>query len=308
MHGRRDAWRQVRLCPRFRLHRRNDAQPVSPTSLFRIASISKPITAVAILQLIEQGKLKLDDHVHDFIDDEPLLSGSAKLDVRQEEITIRHLLEHRGGWDREKSFDGMFQSIRFADVLSKPSPPDVHDIIRNMRGLPLDFDPGERYAYSNYGYCLLGRVIEKLTKQPYDAYVKEKVLAPLQITTMDIGGSHLEDRLPQEVRYYDPGISNSVFEANRGKKRAAAYGAFKLNVLDSHGGWIASAVDLVKFASAFDDPEKCPILKPESIKAMYTPPPIKFGETYYALGWFVRPKGERKQPGIQVHCRERRHF
>ena len=163
-----------------------------------------------------------------------------------------------------------------------------------MRGQRLDFDPGERFAYSNYGYCLLGRVIEKLTKQPYDAYVKEKVLAPLQITTMDIGGSHLEDRLPQEVRYYDPGISNLVSEANRGKKRAAAYGACKLDVLDSHGGWIASAVDLVRFASAFDDPDKCTILKPELIKAMYTPPPIKFGETYYALGWFVRPKGERK--------------
>lgn len=269
-------------------------EPVSPTSLFRIASISKPITAVAILQLIEQGKLKLDDRVHDFIDDEPLLVDGRKIDERQKEITIRHCLEHRGGWDRDKSFDGMFQSLRFADALQKPSPPDVHDIIRNMRGLPLDFDPGERYAYSNYGYCLLGRVIEKLTKQPYDEYVKEHVLAPLKITTMRIGGSHLADRAANEVRYYDPAISDSVFSDERGKKRAATYEAFKLEVLDSHGGWIASAVDLVRFASAFDDPAKCPILKSESVAAMYAPPPIKYGETYYALGWNVRPVGDRK--------------
>lgn len=269
-------------------------EPVTPQSLFRIASISKPVTAVAILQLIEQGKLKLDDPVHQFIDDEPLLVGDAKLDKRQAEITIRQLLEHRGGWDREKSFDGMFQSLRFADALKKPSPPDVHDIIRNMRGLALDFDPGERYAYSNYGYCLLGRVIEKITKQPYEDYVKQHVLQPLQITSMRIGGSHLEDCYPSEVRYYDPGMSGSVFQNERGQMRASAYGAFKLEVLDSHGGWIASAVDLVRFASAFDDPEKCPILKPDSIEAMFSPPPIKYKETYYALGWQVRPIGDEK--------------
>jgi N-acyl-D-amino-acid deacylase len=269
-------------------------EPVTPQSLFRIASISKPITAVAILQLIDQGKLKLDNRVHEFIDDEPLLLNDAKIDERQAEITIRQLLEHRGGWDREKSFDGMFQSLRFADALSKPSPPDVHDIIRNMRGLPLDFAPGERYSYSNYGYCLLGRVIKKITKQPYEDYVKEHVLAPLKITTMRLGGSHLEDRLPQEVRYYDPGLAGSVFENERGKQRSAPYGAYQLDVLDSHGGWIASATDLVKFASAFDDPAKCPLLKAESVRAMFTPPPGKVSETYYALGWQVRPVGDQK--------------
>lgn len=269
-------------------------EPVTPQSLFRIASISKPITAVAILQLIEQGKLKLDDRVHEFIDDEPLLLQDAKLDERQATITIRHLLEHRGGWDREKSFDGMFQSLRFADALGKPSPPDVHDIIRNMRGLPLDFDPGERYAYSNYGYCLLGRVIEKITGQGYEEYVQKEVLAPLAVKSMRIGGSQLEERAAGEVRYYDPGLAGSVFAPDRSQQRPSAYGAFKLEVLDSHGGWIASAVDLVRFASAFDKPEESPVLKAESIKAMFAPPPIKSGETYYALGWQVRPVGDRK--------------
>ncbi len=269
-------------------------EPVTPQSLFRIASISKPITAVAILQLIEQGKLKLDQPVFEIIDDEPLLLKGAKIDERQAEIAIRQLLEHRGGWDREKSFDGMFQSLRFADALGKPAPAEVHDIIRNMRGLPLDFAPGERYAYSNYGYCLLGRVIEKLTKQPYDEYVKQQVLSPLGITTMRIGGSHLADRAANEVRYYDPGLAGSVFEANRGRQGSSPYGAFKLETLDSHGGWLASAVDLVRFAKAFDDPDKCPILKAESIQAMFEPPPLKNSETYYALGWSVRPVDQRK--------------
>lgn len=269
-------------------------EPVSPYSLFRIASISKPITAVAIMQLIEQKKLKLDDRVFDILtDDDPHLIGDAKFDERQKEITIRHLLEHRGGWDRDKSFDPMFQSTRFADALGKPAPAEVHDIIRNMLGLPLDFNPGERFAYSNYGYCLLGRVIEKLTNQPYDEYVKQHVLAPLQITTMQIGGSFVRDRKENEVRYYDPQVTSSVFAANRGRQVAAPYGAFKVETLDSHGGWIASAVDLVRFASAFDDPAKCPILSGDSIRTMFSPPPGKVGEVYYALGWSVRPVADK---------------
>jgi len=264
-------------------------EPAMPTSLFRIASISKPITAVAILQLVEQGKLKLDDKVFDILRYEPLLVGDAKVDERQTEITIRQLLQHRGGWDRGKSFDGMFQSIRFADALNKPTPPETDDIIRNMLGLPLDFDPGERYAYSNYGYCLLGRVIEKLTKLPYDEYVKKHVLQPIDITAMKIGASDLSDRAAGEVRYYDPGLGESVFEKSRGQKCPSPYGAFYLESLDSHGGWLASAVDLVRFASAFDDPATCKVLKPDSIREMFERPANTKGETYYALGWNVRP-------------------
>ncbi|QDU30723.1 Penicillin-binding protein 4* [Anatilimnocola aggregata] len=272
-------------------------KPVEPTSLFRIASISKPITAVAILQLIEQRRLKLNSRVFDILEYEPLLLGDAKLDERQTKITIRHLLEHRGGWDRAKSFDGMFQSVRFADALKKPAPAKPDDIIRNMLGLPLDFEPGERYAYSNYGYCLLGRVIEKLSRQPYEEYVKEHVLAPLQIRTMRIGASHLEGRAKHEVRYYDSKESPSVIEATRGKPVPSPYGGFYLESLDSHGGWIASAVDLVRFASAFDAPQKCQILKPDSIRAMFARPEqiatdqstSNSAETYYALGWNVRP-------------------
>jgi N-acyl-D-amino-acid deacylase len=269
-------------------------EPIQPTSLFRIASISKPITAVAVLQLIEQGKLKLDDKVFDILDDKPLLLDDAKFDERQKEITIRNLLEHRGGWDRDKSFDAMFQSIRFAKALDKPSPAEPADIIRNMLGLPLDFAPGERYAYSNYGYCLLGRVIERLTSQPYDQYVQQHVLQPLKITTMKIGASHLEGRAPNEVRYYDPGMGTSIFAENQGKPTPSTYGTFYLESLDSHGGWIASAVDLVKFAQAFDRPEQCAVLKPASIRTMFTRPEGESKVPYYALGWYVRPVGDQQ--------------
>src|SRR5690606_20702110 len=85
-------------------------EPVQPTSLFRIASLSKPITAVAILQLVEQEKLKLDERVFDVLDEfhADIDKANDSFEKRLKDVTIRHLLEHRGGWDRDKSFDAMF--------------------------------------------------------------------------------------------------------------------------------------------------------------------------------------------------------
>ncbi|MBI1348924.1 serine hydrolase [bacterium] len=270
---------------------------VTPESLFRIASVSKPITAVAILQLIEQGKLQLDDKVFTVLDySKEITTAGDKFDARQRDITIRHLLEHRGGWDRDKSFDAMFQSVRFAKETGTPAPAGPAVVIQAMMSQPLDFDPGERYAYSNYGYCLLGRVIEKLTEQPYEAYVQAHVLKPLGITTMKIGATHLEGRAPHEIRYYHPETGKSVFEADLDQEVPWQYGGWYLEAMDSHGGWIASATDIAKFAAAFDDPDHCPILNRSSIELMYERPPGLAGhdkdgketETYYSLGWSNR--------------------
>jgi N-acyl-D-amino-acid deacylase len=272
-------------------------EPVQPTSLFRIASVSKPITAVAVLQLIEQSKLKLDDKVYEVLDYKTdIEKAGAEFDVRQRDITIRHLLEHRGGWDREKSFDAMFEPVKFAQQQNVPAPAGPQDIIRVMLRHKLDFAPGERYAYSNFGYCLLGRVIEKLTGMPYEAYVKEKVLAPLGIHTMRLGASRLEGRAPGEVRYYQPGTAKSVFQADLNQDVPWQYGGWNLEAMDAHGGWIASAVDLARFAAAFDDPAHCPILSAASIELMHGRPPGlaahdeagKPKDVYYSLGWSNR--------------------
>ncbi len=271
---------------------------VEPTSMFRIASISKPITAVAIVQLVEQGKLKLDDCVLDILKYEPHLEKDGKVDERWHDITVQQCLQHRGGWDRDVSFDGMFQSVRFARELKIPPPAQKEDVIRCMLGVPLDFNPGERYAYSNFGYNLLGRIIEKITKHDYETYVKEHVLAPLGIHAARIGHTKLGPETPaEEVRYYSPDMEPSVFAEDRGKLIPSAYGGWNLESMDSHGAWIFSAVDLVRFASAFDDPKICKILKEASIKQMFAPPEglKKYGlsaddpRQYYSLGWMNGP-------------------
>lgn len=262
---------------------------VTPTSLFRIASVSKPITAVAVVQLAERGRLSLDDRVFDILQIEPHLTGEGAFDERHRRITVRQLLQHRGGWDRNQSFDPMFQSVRFAALLQVPPPAAPEHIVRIMLGRKLDFDPGERYAYSNFGYCLLGRLIETVSGLPYERYVQEQVLAPLGIRAMRLGKSRLEQRyVPDEVQYYDPQQGPSVFACDLGQSVPRPYGSFYLEAMDAHGGWLASAVDLARFAVAFDDPDRCPILCRASIEQMHDRPIGDDGDSqpvYYSLGW-----------------------
>jgi N-acyl-D-amino-acid deacylase len=130
---------------------REQREMVWPTSLIRIASISKPITAVAVLKLVEHGKLTLGAPVWECLNLQSPVSDGKKADERWKQITIRHLLQHTGGWDRDKSFDPMFRSRAIARESGISSPPGARDIIRYMLGQPLDFDPGTRYAYSNLG-------------------------------------------------------------------------------------------------------------------------------------------------------------
>lgn len=272
-------------------------QRVTPQSLFRIASISKPITAVAVLQLVEQNKLMLDDRLLSIL---PMAvdvrAAGEEFDARWNDITIRHLLQHRGGWDRGVSFDGMFKPIEFTRKIGTDPPADQATIIKAMLFQRLDFDPGLKYAYSNFGYCLLGRVIEKLSGMKYEDYVKKNVLSPLGVKAMRIGATRLEDRAEKEVRYYQPGTGTSVFQLDLGQEVPTPYGGWHLEAMDSHGAWLASASDLCKFAAAFDDPDRCPILSAASIKLMYQRPPGLAGfdengkpkDTFYSLGWSNR--------------------
>src|SRR6266851_4414642 len=157
-------------------------EPVRPTSLFRIASVSKPFTVVAVLQLVERAKLQMDDKIFPILKLEPLLEDGAKLDPRWKEITVEQVLHHKGGWDRDASGDPMFMPIKIAKAFKADPPANQEQIIRYMMGKPLDHDPGKKEVYSNFGYCVLGRVIERVSGETYEDYVKKRLLKPLGIT------------------------------------------------------------------------------------------------------------------------------
>ena len=120
--------------------------PATPASLFRIASLSKPLTSAAILRLREQGRLGLEDKVfRKYL--VPAPPPGTAMDPRLLEVTVRRLLEHAGGWDRDAGFDPMFRSKEISAALGKPGPASAADIVRYMTGRRLDFAPGARYAY-----------------------------------------------------------------------------------------------------------------------------------------------------------------
>lgn len=269
-------------------------QPVQPDSLFRIASISKSITAVAILKLVEEGSLDLDAKAFQILKH---LRPPARrtVDSRIPQITIRQLLQHSGGWDPKRSFDPMFIPIKAARTVGAPAPGSCETVIRYMLGQPLDFTPGSQFAYSNFGYCVLGRVIEKVTGRSYEQYVQTQVLAPMGISCMRIGRALLEGRAEGEVRYYDYRGARrvrSVFHAGR-RFVSWPYGGFHLEAMDAHGGWIASAIDLMRFVTAVDGRSKPPdVLRPETICLMVSRPALpdwKDSSYYYGMGWNVRP-------------------
>jgi CubicO group peptidase (beta-lactamase class C family) len=277
-------------------------EPVQPNSLFRIASISKPLTAVAVLQLVERGRLRLEDSVFDVLQLAEPTENGVSFDERWRRVTILHLLQHRGGWDRDKSFDPMFHSRAIVKEWKVEPPAKPQDIIRYMLRQPLQFDPGAKEVYSNFGYCLLGRVIEKASGQGYEQYVRKEVLAPLGIRDMRVGATLLEKRAPHEVKYHvaKEAVGPAVMGPNLGKMVPWPYGGWCLESMDAHGGWLASASDLVRFAGAFNDPRGCKILSPKSIAVMLARPPGAAGTddkgkpraAYYACGWMVRPIGD----------------
>ena len=123
-----------------------------------------------------------------------------------------------------------------------------------MLGRQLDFDPGARFAYCNFGYSLLGRVIEKQTGMSYDQATQQLVLRPAGITAMQLGRTRVQDRAEGEVRYYHHAGAERVASVFLYEKEKVAWpdGGFYVEAFDAHGGWIASAVDLARFVTAID--------------------------------------------------------
>jgi serine/threonine protein kinase/CubicO group peptidase (beta-lactamase class C family) len=276
-------------------------EPVQPRALFRISAISTSITAVAVLQLVERRRLKLDDPVFDVLKLQEPQEPGVQFDPRWKKVTILHLLQQRGGWDRDKSFDPLFRSPAIVKELGIQPPADPDSIIRYMIRRPLDLDPGARDVFCNFNYCLLGRVIEKISGQSYEDYVRKNVLAPLGIRDMRLGATLMEKRAPGEVKYHvaKDTTAPAVMGPHLGEAVPLPYGTWCLESMDASAGWLASAPDLVRFVSAFDHPQHCKILKAKSIEVMFARPPRASGllplgrprDLYYSCGWLVRPIG-----------------
>jgi len=247
-------------------------EKVKPGHLFRIASVSKLITAVAIMKLYEDGFLDLDEQV---FGENGILNDTVYRkyrDVRIEEITIRHLLNHTAGWSRY-SGDPMFSSLYIARKMNVDAPADFSHVLQFALSKRLDYKPGTKYSYSNLGYGILGEIIARKSGMTYQDYVVMNLLLPLDIHDMHIGRSFYHDKYPNEVGYHSsPGKMTAYSIDGSGEKVPIYYGGNNIELLGPAGGWVASAPELIKFLTAIDGfPGQPDILKEETVQLMTDP-------------------------------------
>ncbi len=244
-------------------------EEIQPYHKFRIASISKLITAIAVMKLAEEGKLDLNDRVFgpDAILDDPYFSNPR--DKRAYGITVAHLLSHKGGWTQRWG-DHMFMPLVVADYMGKKPPVDTKTIVRFALDKRLHFTPGRGRAYSNLGYSILGLVIEEVTGMPYEEYCRTAILEPLGIYDMMLGRNLQSFRAPFEVSYHTPSdVPPKPSIYGTGELVSPAYGGNDIEALGGAGAWLATAPDLLRLLLAVDGFDtKEDILLPESIQIM----------------------------------------
>lgn len=256
----------------FGIANKETGEEVKPGHLFRIASVSKLITAVAVMKLYEEGLLDLDETVFgvDGILNDPVYM--IYKDKRMEDITVRHLLNHTAGWSRY-SGDPMFSSLYIARKMDVEAPVGFSDVLQFAISRRLNYKPGTRYSYSNLGYGILGEIIARRSGMAYQDYVVMNILKPLDIHDMHIGKSFYHDKYPNEVRYHSSAGKMTTHSVDgSGEIVPIYYGGNNIELLGPAGGWVASAPELIKFLTAIDGfPEQPDILKPETISQMVDP-------------------------------------
>lgn len=227
-------------------------------TIYQLASVTKPFTAMAALLLVEDGKLSLDGKITEIL---------AGLPAAWSGVTVRHLLSHTSGI---KSYTDVFGAQKVAD--SKVFTAD--EILALVKDAPPVFAPGERYAYCNTGYYLLGMIIEKASGTPYGMFVAERIFKPLGMTSSSL--DDYADARPNRAKGYILADGKSAPAGHTHPSQPFSAGAL-----------VSTVVDLAKWDAALTARK---LLKPASYDLMWTPARFNDGKASgYALGWQVEP-------------------
>ncbi|MFH1653772.1 MAG: serine hydrolase domain-containing protein, partial [Pseudomonadota bacterium] len=183
---------------------RDNHVPVQPSDVFRIASVTKTITGMAATKLIQDGTLNLDDTV---FGPNGILNDAIYLQINDQrvyDIKVKHLLSHTSGWYGETGDDPQYDFVDIAVALGVAPPASNVNVIEYVLSQgELQFAPGTQYLYSNVGYNMLGRIIEKVSGMTYEEYVRSILADPLiGVSDMYIAGNFAADRRSNEVYYY----------------------------------------------------------------------------------------------------------
>ncbi len=230
-------------------------------TVFHLASVTKPFTAAAVLLLVEDGKLALDDRVSRYLDSAP---------EPWRDVTIRQLLAHTSGIK-----DHLNEMNVATCEGTNPA-----ELVSHVGRMPLNFPPGTRSSYSNTGYLVLGMVVERVAGKPFDAFLAERVFAPLGMTRTR--RNSVDDIIADRA---------SGYVLSGGALRNSPYLEPTLND-NADAGLVSSAADLARWGAALDGDA---VLRPATRAAMWTPATLADGSaTDYGLGWQIgRVNGHR---------------
>jgi serine beta-lactamase-like protein LACTB len=235
--------------------------PATALSAYRLASISKPITAVAVMQLVERGRIKLDSPIQKYVPSFP---------EKQWPITPRLLLGHLSGIRHYKP--GEISSTRHYTNLTEP--------LKIFEEDPLLFEPGTQYHYSTYGYVLLGAAVEGASGMKFMNYLRENIFGPARMTHIE--QDDVFDIVPHRVRGYRRGPSGRIENCGLADTSNKVPG----------GGMISTPADLVNFAIALDSGV---LVSKRTLAEMFASQKTRDGKpTNYGLGWSITSRDGRK--------------
>lgn len=255
--------------------------------IMRIASVSKLLTAVGIMKLREEGKLRLSDKVFgpDGILNDSIFTNAIK-DKLYFDITVEHLLRHQAGFTKQDG-DPMFSTRYIMMQNSLSTPPDYKTLLSIVLKRRLRYAPGTSQFYCNIGYMLLSKIIERRSGMDYEEFMRKKILEPAGCFDMHIAGNYLSDRRDNETVYYMHSGSEPVYEFNNsGRLVEKCYGENNLPELTGAGAWCSSAAELCRFVASIDGGGVMQdVLSPESVSMMTREMP----DHAYSLGWNFTP-------------------
>ena len=265
---------------------------VVPATSFRIASVSKAITAVAVLLLFEPSLPAALDYkvfgTQGLLPDDAFPDYAKPKDPRVGDITLRDLLAHTSGWQID-GYDPQFDLVNVAHEMNVAAPASARTIIAYMlKNHVLGAAPGTRVMYSNFGYNILGRIIEHKTGKPYAQAVQEMVLRPAGASAMFVPAGSGMRRMPDEAVYYDYPTAEPVPSVDgSGSKVSPSYGGLDFQAMDAHGGWAGTPTDLVRFALALQGKDTLVRLLSPQTMALVAQRDFRLPDSQYGLAFNV---------------------
>jgi CubicO group peptidase (beta-lactamase class C family)/D-alanyl-D-alanine dipeptidase len=243
-------------------------KPATPETVYRVGSVSKLFTDLAVMQLVDEGKVDIDAPVTKYLPDfKPTGTGAEK-------ITLRMLMAHRAGLVREPPVGNYLD----------PTPPSLEKTVASLNGIPLVYEPGQRIKYSNAGVAVVGRVVEKVDGRPFAEVIRKRVLTPLGMSASGF----------EPTAAIKKGLAEGLMWTYHGREFAAP--AFELGAAPA-ACMYSTATDLARFTSALLGDSKS-IVKPETLKAMLTPQFAKSDtKRGFGLGFFLDDLDGRRRAG-----------